>query len=82
MGPGNQVKLKGKSKHGKNRIQQFGEDFWISDIRNQIQTTTHKNLPGPFLMVFSETGDHRWVAVKDDPDFEVEFVEIAGVAQR
>ena len=69
--PGNQVKLKGKSKHGKNRIQQFGEDFWISEVRDRIHTTAHKNLPGPFLMVFSKTGDHRWVALSDDPDFDV-----------
>jgi hypothetical protein len=71
MGPGMQVKLTGKSKHGKNRIQQFGQDFWISEVRDRIQTITHKNLPGPFLMVFSETGDNRWVALNDDPDFEV-----------
>lgn len=69
--PGNQVKLRGKSKHGKNRIQRFGEDFWISEVRDRIHTTAHKNLPGPFLMVFSKTGDHRWVALSDDPDFDV-----------
>ena len=69
--PGNQVKLKGKSKHGKNRIQRFGEDFWISEVRDRIHTTAHKNLPGPFLMVFSKTGDSRWVALSDDPDFDV-----------
>jgi|TARA_A100001518_G_C1223728_1_gene69789 hypothetical protein len=72
MKPGTQVKLKGKSKHGKNRIQQFGGDFWVSEVRDRLQTTTHKNLPGPFLMVFSETGDNRWVALNDDPDFEVQ----------
>ena len=72
MEVGTQVKLKGKSKHGKNRIQQFGEDFWVSDIRDRIHTTTHKSLPGPFLMVFSETGDSRWIAVNDDPDFKIE----------
>jgi len=71
MKPGNQVKLRGKSKHGKNRIQRFGEDFWISEVRDRIHTTAHKNLPGPFLMVFSKTGDHRWVALSDDPDFDV-----------
>ena len=69
--PGNQVKLRGKSKHGKNRIQRFGEDFWISEVRDRIHTTAHKNLPGPFMMVFSKTGDHRWIALSDDPDFDV-----------
>ena len=69
---GDRIMLKGKSKHGKNRIQQFGKEFLVSDIRDRIHTTTHKNLPGPFLMVFSETGDHRWIALNDDPDFEIE----------
>ena len=76
MGPGMQLKLAGKSKHGKNRIQQFGQDFWIPEVRDRIQTTKHKNLPGPFLMVFSETGDNRWIALNDDPDFEI-VTEIA-----
>tara|TARA_Y100001938_G_C7784259_1_gene279420 strand:+ start:277 stop:516 length:240 start_codon:yes stop_codon:yes gene_type:complete len=68
---GTEVNLKGKSKHGKNRIQQFGEEFWVSEVRDRIHTTAHKNLPGPFLMVFSKTGDHRWVALSGDPDFDV-----------
>ena len=68
---GDLIKLKGVSKHGKNRIQQFGTDFVVSEIRDSIQTTKHKSLPGPFAMVFSPTGDHRWIAVKNDPDFEV-----------
>ena len=68
---GDFIKIKGVSKHGKNRIQQFGTDFVVSEIRDSIQTTKHKNLSGPFAMVFSPTGDHRWIAVKNDPDFEV-----------
>ena len=72
MQVGDKIMLKGKSKHGKNRIQQFGKEFWISDIRERLLTTAHKNLPGPFLMVFSETGDHRWIAKQDDPDFVIE----------
>jgi len=68
---GDQIQLKGKSKHGKNRIQQFGTEFWISAIRNRIQTIKHRSLPGPFAMVFSPTGDHRWIALENDPDFEI-----------
>ena len=68
---GDKIQLKGKSKHGKNRIQQFGTEFWISEIRDRIQTTKHRSLPGPFAMVFSPTGDHRWIALKNDPDFEI-----------
>jgi hypothetical protein len=71
MQVGDKITLKGKSKHGKNRIQQFGTEFWVSEIRDSIQTTKHTGVLGPFAMVFSPTGDHRWIAVKDDPDFEV-----------
>lgn len=71
MQVGDQIQLKGVSKHGKNRIQQFGTEFWVSEIRDRIQTTTHRSLSGPFAMVFSPTGDHRWIAVNDDPDFEI-----------
>lgn len=71
MQVGDKITLKGRSKHGKNRIQQFGTEFWVSEIRDSIHTTKHTGVAGPFAMVFSPTGDHRWIAVKDDPDFEV-----------
>lgn len=71
MQVGDKITLKGKSKHGKNRIQQFGTEFWVSEIRERIHTTTHQHLAGPFAMVFSPTGDHRWIAVNNDPDFEI-----------
>jgi len=71
MQVGDKIELKGRSKHGKNRIQQFGSEFWVSEIRNSLHTTTHAGMPGPFAMVFSPTGDHRWIAVQGDPDFEV-----------
>ena len=71
MQVGDQIKLKGKTKHGKNRIQQIGSEFWVSEIRNSIHTTKHTGVAGPFAMVFSPTGDHRWIAIKDDPDFEI-----------
>ena len=69
---GDTVELKGKSKHGKNRIQQFGTEWMCTDIRERIHTTTHQRLAGPFAMIVSSTGDFRWIAVKDDPDFIVQ----------
>ena len=71
MEVGQKIQLKGKTKHGKNRIQQFGTEWWVSDIRKGIHTTKHTGVAGPFAMVFSPTGDNRWIAVNDDPDFEV-----------
>ena len=72
MQVGDRIELKGKSKHGKNRIQQFGTEWLCTDIRERIHTTTHQRLAGPFAMVLSPTGDSRWIAVKDDPDFIIE----------
>ena len=71
MQVGDKIELKGKTKHGKNRIQQFGSEFWVREIRNSIHTTKHTGVAGPFARVFSPTGDNRWIAIKDDPDFEV-----------
>jgi len=71
MQVGDKITLRGKSKHGKNRIQQFGTEFWVSEIRDHIHTAKHSSVSGPFAMVFSPTGDNRWIAVKNDPDFEV-----------
>ena len=71
MQVGDKIELKGRSKHGKNRIQQFGTEFFVSEIRDSLHTTTHAGMSGPFAMVFSPTGDHRWIAVTNDPDFEV-----------
>ena len=69
---GDKIKLKGKSKHGKNRIQQFGTEWLCTNMREHIHTTTHQRLAGPFAMIISSTGDLRWIAVKDDPDFIIE----------
>jgi len=71
MQVGDKIELKGCSKNGKNRIQQFGTEFFVSEIRDSLHTTKHAGMPGPFAHVFSPTGDHRWIAVKGDPDFEV-----------
>ena len=68
---GDKIQLKGKTKHGKNRIQHFGDEFWVSDIRDKILTTKHKGVPGPFAMIFSTTGDSRWISLDNDPDFEI-----------
>ena len=76
MQVGDTIELKGKSKHGKNRIQQFGTKWWCTKISPHIYTSTHQRLPGPFALLHSPTGDSRWVAVEDDPDFLVKENEI------
>ena len=72
MQVGDKITLKGRSKHGKNRIQQFGSEFTVGEIRSRIHTITHRHMPGPFALVFNSKADSmRWIAVADDPDFEV-----------
>ena len=65
--------LKGKSRHGKNRIDAFGSRFMIKEIRPQIHTITHRSCVGPFAFIESLDTPNagRWISLKDDPDFEV-----------
>ena len=67
------IVLKGKSRHGKNRIQQHGTLWTVNAlgtlngtpaVRVQSENKTFK------LGSFGEkTHDERWVLLKDDPDF-------------
>jgi hypothetical protein len=73
---GDRVKLKGKSRHGKNRIHQFGDLFTVVDVRPRIQTTAHRGCIGPFAFLNCDQPHllegSRWIAISnDDPDFEI-----------
>ena len=69
-----EIKLKGRSRHGKNRINEFGDEFTIVDFRPSLMTTTHRGLNGPFMFLNCKKNlinGSRWVSITDDPDFEV-----------
>jgi|DEB0MinimDraft_6_1074348.scaffolds.fasta_scaffold06357_10 hypothetical protein len=69
------VRLIGKTRHGKNRVREHGE-FWL--VKGKSETLTARpGLKGPFMSLIPANGsdDWRWVAEKDDPNFEVEPVE-------
>lgn len=73
---GDRLQLKGKSRHGKNRIAQFGDMFTVVDVRPRIQTTAHRSCLGPFAFLNADQPNllegSRWIALSnDDPDFEV-----------
>lgn len=65
--------LKGITRHGKNRIQQHGMEWMITDI------STFKGQPALQLRSMARTEglrsnkgfDSRWVLIKNDPDFEI-----------
>ena len=75
MQRGNKIILKGKSRHGKNRIAQFGESFTIVDVRDTIATTAHRGCIGPFTFLNADQPHllegSRWISLRDDPDFEI-----------
>ena len=77
MNIGDTIILRGKSSHGKNRVNQFGVVWQVKEIRDRIQTTAHNGVCGPFLSVNAISGldlfsaSTRWIALNNDPDFEI-----------
>ena len=64
---GDMVTLVGKSRHGKNRIKEHGDRWTILQIKNNVACCNG----GKGFMLGNNDGDVRWVADKDDPDFEI-----------
>ena len=68
---GRGVLLKGKTRHGKNRINQHG-DMWLIE-----EVSTFQGQPAMFLRSKNKTEgpkdnkgfDTRWVVLRDDPNF-------------
>jgi hypothetical protein len=71
MQVGQTIRLKGISRHGKNRINEAKGDTWkIAMIRRKVAFKT--TAPGPFMLLQSTSGtDSRWVSKVNDPNFEV-----------
>ena len=69
MQAGDWITLKGKTRHGKNRINQHGENWMIRAI------STFKGQPAMMLRSENMTDrggfDGRWVLLKDDENFEI-----------
>ena len=68
---GNSVLLKGKTRHGKNRINQHGEEWVIETVgkfRGQPALNLHSlsKTEGP---KHNKQHDLRWVLLQDDPNF-------------
>ena len=68
---GKMIVLKGKTRHGKNRVQQHGMEWLIENVAN------FQGQPAMFLRSKNETfklgdtmiHDTRWVLLRDDPNF-------------
>ena len=75
---GKKVKLTGKSRHGKNRVREQGEDWEVVGETDSVHFRT--SAPGPFILLQSSEreglhGPHaRWVSIQRDSNFIVEML--------
>lgn len=60
------IKLTGKTRFGKNRVQAHGE-IWKTKRAFVIN-------PDAWFLESAKTGDQRWVLKKDDQNFNVELI--------
>lgn len=69
------VTLIPKTRHGKNVIQRFGDQWTIRKAPKNFQPTFTTNAPGPWLQLepVGSKDDLRWVSVVGDKDFKVKI---------
>jgi hypothetical protein len=66
------MKLRGKTKKGRERIRRDGEDGWT--VIRTIDCVAWSSDTGPWILVLPADGNHsrsRWIHEKRDPDFEI-----------
>jgi len=73
MDLGNIIILTGRSRKGKNRVQEWGTKWTVTRMRD---TVTFSSNAGPWMLVHSEKDERgadwfMWVNTKDDLNFEV-----------
>lgn len=62
------VKLVGKTRHGKNRINQHGDMWFVEEVRgDKMLLRSERKTEGP---KHNKVFDGRWVQLKDDQNFE------------
>ena len=76
MKVGTKVKLKGKTKHGKNRVREQGHTWRVVKIRSGLALAEDRDKEFALLLAENRPDEHwRWVALKDDKNFTMEVVE-------
>jgi len=66
------IKLKGKTKKGKERVKRDGSDGW--QVTRIAEVVAFDNRLGPWWHIKNESGNdfaERWIHSIDDKDFEV-----------
>ena len=78
MQKGTQVILTGTSRHGKNRINQYGNPWTVTDIRmfngNDAFHCTSEHETFSVGTQGKKIKDGRWVFLQDDPNFTFEVI--------
>lgn len=65
------VTLKPISKHGKDRVNQFGKEWIVDCVSDTVLFSSER---GPFVRLKTPCKkDIRWVKIKNDKNFEVIF---------
>tara|TARA_R110000803_G_scaffold117853_1_gene186298 strand:- start:75 stop:302 length:228 start_codon:yes stop_codon:yes gene_type:complete len=62
--------LRGLSKHGKNIINQHGNEWLCIGEKSHLNVAWHRPSDSGFMLLANST-DMRWIDRKDDIDFEV-----------
>ena len=74
MQTGKIVILKGKTRHGKNRVREQGETWEVIRINPTVSFKT--KAPGPFMLLQAVEGiNMRWVSTINDDNFSVEVID-------
>lgn len=68
---GQKIVLKPITKHGKDRVHQFGKEWIIDGVSDTVMFSSER---GPFVRLKSLCKkDTRWVRMKNDKNFEIIF---------
>lgn len=75
MKAGDKVKLTGKTKHGKNRVREQGQDWVVVKVaKNKLLSDSWEKDFALLMQPDNQSEDWRWVAVQDDKNFDVEVL--------
>ena len=76
MKAGTRVKLKGKTKHGKNRVREQGHTWRVVKVSSGLALAEDRDKEFALLLAENRPDEHlRWVALKDDKNFTMEVLE-------
>ena len=73
MKQGDMIKLNGKTRHGKNRVNEHGESWIVMNVgKFKGSPAVHlRSIDKTFKMGQAWTFDGRWVLLNNAPDFEI-----------